>query len=54
MKNNPDFYYFGKCKYCQRWSSLKNGICLYCDAKRPKLPEGFEELFGKFKGINNE
>ena len=50
MKNkNPDFYYFGKCKYCSKEKALKNGICSDCE-KSNKLPKSFEDLFDRFKG----
>lgn len=49
MKNNPDFYYFGKCKYCSKERALKNGVCTECEKKGFKIPKGFEALFDKFK-----
>lgn len=49
MKKNPNFYYFGKCKYCNKEKALKNGICSDCE-KKMKLPKGFNDIFGKFRG----
>ena len=49
MKNkNPDFYYFGKCKYCNKEKALKNGICVDCGKKQPKCPDFLKDIFGNF------
>ena len=51
MKNKPDFFYFGKCKYCGKQKALKNSVCSDCQKKQPKMPQFFEDIFG---GFNNE
>lgn len=50
MKNNPDFFYFGKCKYCHKEKALKNAICSDCE-KKGKLPDFINDLF---KGFDKE
>lgn len=48
MKNKPDFYYFGVCEQCKLERPLKNGYCIDCEKKQPKMPEYFKDIFGNF------
>ena len=40
-----DIYTFGMCKNCKENKPLKNGYCIDCEKKQPKMPEFFKDIF---------
>ena len=56
---NTDKYSFGNCKYCKKFTAIKNNVCKDCEEKiynnfkrlfsRLPSPETFEELLRGFR-----
>ena len=45
MKMNKNSYDFGQCKMCNKYTQLKNGLCITCNDK--ELPDILKDLFRK-------
>ena len=45
MSNKEDVYSFGECGICRKIVALKNGYCIDCEKKNPKMPEYFKDIF---------
>jgi RNA polymerase subunit RPABC4/transcription elongation factor Spt4 len=44
MPYNEDVFYLDFCKFCHRFTALKNGICAECEKKN--TPDFFKDIFG--------
>ena len=43
-----DIYIIGHCTKCNRHAPLKNGLCIYCNARtRAEVPDFIQDLFRK-------
>jgi len=49
MPHNEDVFYLGYCKFCNKFTGLKNGLCKDCQDK--DIPDFFKDIFG---GFDNE
>jgi len=44
---NKDIYKFGNCKICNKYTQLKNELCINCNDN--ELPDFLKDIFGEFK-----
>jgi len=42
-----DEYYFGNCKICNKFTQLKNGLCINCNDN--EIPDFFKDFFKKIE-----
>ena len=46
MPYKEEEFFLGYCRYCNKFTALKNGICAECEKKNN--PDFFKDIFGEF------